>query len=160
MACISHLFPAWFFGIACGLYKLFVSGLQAVSSQFVTDIRVGALVLGLYGMVGRGKSTFSKALCDYFYGKFSGRVCHVDMDEAHVDLDEASRMKRQKLMGEASRMKRQKLMLKALCGFEKDVLGRITNVGQVMQVVLGILSFYVDILLSVQVIVVILSTRS
>ena len=76
---------------------------------------VGAPVLGLYGTTGRGKSTLSKALCDYFSAEFSSRVCHVE------------------LLSERSRMRRQRLMLKNLCGIERDVLDRITDDRQVLQ---------------------------
>ena len=98
------------------------------------DITVGASVLGSYGTSGLGKSTLCKALCDYFSGQFSGRVCH-------VELSETFRMARvsHSGLGEAYRMKRQNPMLQKLCGFEKDLLGRITDIGQVMQYVLIIL---------------------
>ena len=109
---------------------LVVSGLQVVSSQFVQDITVGAPVLGLHGTSGLGKSTLCKALCDYFSGKFLGRVCHVELGEtlrmakvSHSGLDEASKMKRQHLM------------LQKLCSFDKGLLSRITDSGQVMEFV-------------------------
>ncbi|KAG0581319.1 hypothetical protein KC19_4G242500 [Ceratodon purpureus] len=98
---------------------------QIVSSQFVQDITVGAPVLGLHGTSGLGKSTLCKALCDYFSGKFLGRVCHVELGEtfrmakvSHSGLDEASKMKRQHLM------------LQKLCSFDKGLLSRITDTGQ------------------------------
>jgi ABC-type glutathione transport system ATPase component len=96
----------------------------------VKDITVGARVLGLYGTSGLGKSTLCKALCDYFSGKILGRVCH-------VELGETSRMGRdyQSGFGEMSRLKRQNTMLQKLCGFDEDLLGRITEIGQVKQFV-------------------------
>jgi len=77
-----------------------------VSTQFVEDSIVGAKVLGIYGMAGLGKSMLAKALHDYFYREFLGKVCYVDMRNG-------------------SRARRQKWMLKMLCGFEKDVVANI-----------------------------------
>jgi hypothetical protein len=105
----------------------FVSGLQSVSSRFVFDARVGARVLGLSGTSGVGKTTLSKALCDYFFGEFLGRVCYVDVGVAsrmgvgwHAERNEASRLGRVKLI------------LERLCGFDKDALRKITDSRQVI----------------------------
>ena len=89
------------------------------------DIRIGALVLGLYGVGGLGKTTLSRALCDYFHEEFLGKVCHVVLDNA----------------AKTQRLKRQKLVLRLLCGFERDVLNRIMDVGQVMQSVSSTVRF-------------------
>jgi len=74
-----------------------------MSIQFVEDTTVGARVLGVYGMAGLGKTMLAKALHDYFYGEFLGKVCYVDMRNG-------------------LRARRQKKMLKMLCGFEKDMV--------------------------------------
>ncbi|KAG0623404.1 hypothetical protein M758_3G172500 [Ceratodon purpureus] len=81
---------------------------EIASSRFVNDASAGPSVLGLYGTTGRGKTTLCKALCDHFSAEFVGRVCHVDL-------------------GEMSRTKWQKMMLENLCGIEKDVLDRLTD---------------------------------
>lgn len=105
----------------------FASGLQSVSSRFVEDARVGAGVLGLSGTSGVGKTTLCKALCDYFFGEFLGRVCYVDVGVAsrmgvgwHAERNEASRLGRVKLI------------LERLCGFDKDALRKITDSRQVI----------------------------
>ncbi|KAG0629505.1 hypothetical protein M758_1G109300 [Ceratodon purpureus] len=84
---------------------------EIARGRFVKDARVGAAVMGLYGTTGCGKSILSKALCDYFSAEFLGRVCHVEL-------------------GEGSRMKRQGVMLENLCGIERDVRDRLTDVRQ------------------------------
>ncbi|KAG0605267.1 hypothetical protein M758_9G044500 [Ceratodon purpureus] len=83
---------------------------EILSSRFVNDAS-GTSVLGLYGTTGRGKTTLCKALCDHFSAEFLGRVCHVEL-------------------GVTSKMKRQKTMLERLCGIERDVLDRLTDVRQ------------------------------
>jgi len=77
-----------------------------MSRRFVEDTIVEARVLGVYGMAGLGKTMLAKALHDYFYVEFLGKVCYVDMRYG-------------------SRAWRQKKMLKILCGFEKDVVACI-----------------------------------
>ncbi|KAG0605382.1 hypothetical protein M758_9G054400 [Ceratodon purpureus] len=84
---------------------------EIASSRFVSDASEGPSLLGLYGTTGRGKTTLCKALCDHFSAEFLGRVCHVELCEG-------------------SRMKRQKLMLGNLYGIEKDVLERLMDVRQ------------------------------
>jgi ABC-type dipeptide/oligopeptide/nickel transport system ATPase subunit len=89
--------------------------MQIARGRFVKDASVGAAVMGLYGTTGCGKTTLSKALCDYFSAEFLGRVCHVEL-------------------GEGSRMERQGMMLENLCGIERDVRDRLTDVRQVFQI--------------------------
>ncbi|KAG0626642.1 hypothetical protein M758_2G140400 [Ceratodon purpureus] len=84
---------------------------EIASSRFVNDGSAGPSVLGLCGTTGRGKTTLCKALCDHFSAEFLGRVCHVEL-------------------GEGSRMELQEMMLKRLCGFERDVLDRVTDYRQ------------------------------
>ncbi|KAG0561331.1 hypothetical protein KC19_9G056000 [Ceratodon purpureus] len=84
---------------------------EIARGRFVKFASMGAAVMGLYGTTGGGKTTLSKALCDYFSAEFLGRVCHVEF-------------------GEGSRMKRQGVMLENLCGIERDVLDRLTDVRQ------------------------------
>ncbi|KAG0561314.1 hypothetical protein KC19_9G054500 [Ceratodon purpureus] len=91
---------------------------EKVSSRFVNDGSAGPSVLGLYGTTGRGKTMLCKALCDHFSAEFLGWVCH-------VDLGEMTTMEEMML-----KLKRVKLMLKNLCGFERDVLDRLTDYSQ------------------------------
>ena len=52
----------------------------------------GVRVLGLYGMGGIGKSTILKVLCNEYYTKFQGRVCHLEFNKVateHQLLQEA-----------------------------------------------------------------------
>jgi len=39
----------------------------------------GVQKLGLFGMGGVGKTTVSKALCNFFQQDYFGRVCHVEL---------------------------------------------------------------------------------
>ena len=41
--------------------------------------RDGVCIPGLYGMVGIGKSSICKVLCNEFFTKFHGRVCHAEL---------------------------------------------------------------------------------
>ncbi|KAG0613296.1 hypothetical protein M758_6G092100 [Ceratodon purpureus] len=35
-------------------------------------------ILGIWGMSGLGKSTLCRTLCNYYYSKYNGKVCHVE----------------------------------------------------------------------------------
>ena len=36
--------------------------------------------MGLYGVIGIGKTTACKALCNELFTEFQGRVCHVELE--------------------------------------------------------------------------------
>ncbi|KAG0568842.1 hypothetical protein KC19_6G048600 [Ceratodon purpureus] len=89
-------------------------------SQFEEDTTTGVLLLGLYGMPGLGKTTMSKALCDYFHSELAGRVCRVDLGGSSVNP----------LVRKKEELKRQKEVLKQLWGFKNDVLDTISDIDQ------------------------------
>ncbi|KAG0554175.1 hypothetical protein KC19_12G069600 [Ceratodon purpureus] len=95
---------------------------EIASRRFVN---AGPSVLGLYGTTGRGKTMLCKALCDHSSAEFLGRVCH-------VDLGGMATMEKEEMMPERTelKLKRVKLVLKNLCGFERDVLDRLTDYSQ------------------------------
>lgn len=45
----------------------------------------GVYVMGLYGMVGIGKTSICKALCNEFYTEFHGKVCHAELERVLED---------------------------------------------------------------------------
>ena len=49
------------------------------------DESLGVCVMGLYGMVGIGKTSICKALCNEFYTKFHGKVCHAELERVVED---------------------------------------------------------------------------
>ena len=87
------------------------------------DTTTGVLLLGLYGMPGLGKTTMSKALCDYFHSDMVGRVCRVDLGGSSTNP----------LVRQKEELKRQKEVLKQLWGFKNDVLDTLSDVDQVIQ---------------------------
>jgi Ni2+-binding GTPase involved in maturation of urease and hydrogenase len=40
----------------------------------------GVRLVGLYGVIGIGKTTACKALCNDLFTEFQGRVCHVELE--------------------------------------------------------------------------------
>lgn len=78
--------------------------------------------MGLYGMPGLGKTTISKALCDYFHSEFGGRVCRVDLGGSSVNP----------VVRQKEELKRQLEVLKQLWGFKNDLLDTISDIDQVM----------------------------
>ena len=52
----------------------------------------GVRVLDLYGTAGIGKSTICKALCNEYFTKFQGKVCHLEFGKGGTEqqlLEEA-----------------------------------------------------------------------
>jgi hypothetical protein len=72
------------------------------------------MFLGLYGVAGVGKTTMSKALCDFFRGDYLGRVCYLDLGGASQVLE------------------RLKQMMKTLCRFEDNFLSRLNDPDEVI----------------------------
>ncbi|KAG0561333.1 hypothetical protein KC19_9G056200 [Ceratodon purpureus] len=105
---------------------------EIASNRFVNDGRAGPSVLGLYGTTGRGKTMLCKALCDHSSAEFLGRVCHVDLGEMSTMQLQEMMLERPKLMLKRVKLmlKRVKLMLKNLCGFERDVLDKVMDYSQ------------------------------
>ena len=68
--------------------------------------------LGLYGMGGLGKTTLSKALCNYFGPLFNYRVCHLEIGSNEKDPDE-------------QKFRRHVLILKRLSGLSEERIARI-----------------------------------
>lgn len=89
----------------------------------------GLLLLGLYGMAGLGKTTMSKAICDYFQTEFGmTRVCRLELSNVSttrsLSLDESMKRKAEILM-------HQKEVLDKLWCVEARVLSATSDTDQV-----------------------------
>lgn len=109
------------------LVRQFLCDLQTLASQFEANTKFGGpLLLGLYGAGGIGKTTISKALCDHFRRDYLGKVCHVELG------------------GNSTTLERQKKVLENLCNFDHDVLHKIKDIEEVIQVYFNMQLGFID----------------